>query len=283
MRVIQGLFDGIAHNGQIFFGAALVFKAFQHGAGDKEVGQNIAQACGNFLFKLKAAAEAEHAHVGHQRKVCGQARHLAVVAGGFFAALGCRSESTVGEREPEAAESIGEGEVQVAAECFFEGFGIIVHGRAHFFQHKRMAANRALAEDNHAAGEDIRAFHSDGHGNGLVGCGQIVARAQHHGAATVNIHRVIQGFAHAFGVVVFQNRRNHAGFFAAVERGERQILGGFHLIGIHADARKSFVHAFKFADGQAELVADAGIKRGGVARHFAGGHRVGGQGNTAAH
>ena len=49
--------------------------------------------------------------------------------------------------------------------------------RVHFLEHERMAADRALAEDDERAREDVRAFDRDGDRDDLVAAAEIVARA----------------------------------------------------------------------------------------------------------
>ena len=48
----------------------------------------------------------------------------------------------------------------------------------HFLQHERMAADRALAEDDEVAREDVRAFDRDADRHRLVAAAEIIARAR---------------------------------------------------------------------------------------------------------
>ena len=75
----------------------------------------------------------------------------------------------------------------------------------HLFQNIRMAANRPLTEDHHAAGQDIRTFNGDGDRRSLVRTRQEVAFAEHNAFTTGNVHCVDDGLLAAMGTMVLDD------------------------------------------------------------------------------
>ena len=65
--------------------------------------------------------------------------------------------------------------------------------------------------------------------------------------------------AHAFGGVIFQDRRQHRRLLAGIDGGRGQSARGIEHIGVGRDARQRLFDAFELADGKAELAADTGI------------------------
>jgi hypothetical protein len=141
-------------------------------------------------------------------------------------------------------------------------------------QHIGMAANRALAEDDHAASQDIRAFHRDGDRHQLIGAAEIIVRPQTNAFAAVNVHRIVDDRTHALGHVIFDDRRRHRGFFAQIDRAGRHGSRGIHHVGIAADARQGFFYAFEFADRRGKLLAYARIGAGCARAQFRRGDRL---------
>ncbi len=127
-----------------------------------------------------------------------------------------------------------------------------------------MAADRALAEDNHAARENVRAFHGDAHRRALPGATEVIARAENHGLAAMDVHGVVDHDAHALGGVQLHDPRDHRGMMALVERGAGQPASGIKQIGRAGDAGERLLDALELRDRDAELLADAGIGAGGA-------------------
>ena len=71
-----------------------------------------------------------------------------------------------------------------------ERIHVIVLRGGHFIQHVRMAANRALTEDHHAAGQNIGPLNGDGNRCTLIGASQEVAFAEHNAFTASDIHCV---------------------------------------------------------------------------------------------
>jgi len=84
------------------------------------------------------------------------------------------------ERHDERADRVRDREADMTKERaieFGEALGPVgVACRVHLLQHVRMAAHRALAEDDEAPRQDVGAFHGNGDGNHLVTTSQIVLR-----------------------------------------------------------------------------------------------------------
>ncbi len=78
----------------------------------------------------------------------------------------------------------------MAKQRLIEGGNIVAGGGGHFLQDIRMATNCPLTKDNHAAGQNVRAFHGDSDGRTLIGTRQEVAVTQHDALTTRDIHRI---------------------------------------------------------------------------------------------
>ena len=79
----------------------------------------------------------------------------------------------------------------------------------HFFEHIGVTANGALAKENEAAGENVRAFYGNAHGHLLVDHAQNILRPKTDAFATDNVHAVIHQCPGTFGHVVLGNGRDH--------------------------------------------------------------------------
>ena len=77
------------------------------------------------------------------------------------------------------------------AELLQTCFLVLIAGGHDLVQQIGVRADRALTEDHQVAGQDVRAFHRDGHRHGAVKVAQIVLRTIDHRLAGVNVHRVI--------------------------------------------------------------------------------------------
>ena len=77
----RALLHAPAHQRQVVVLAAFVFPALEHGRQQIQLGQNVAQSCGEQLAALERAAQAGQRGVGQQRKAGGVAAQPAVVAG----------------------------------------------------------------------------------------------------------------------------------------------------------------------------------------------------------
>jgi hypothetical protein len=75
----------------------------------------------------------------------------------------------------------------------------------HLAQHVRMAADRALPEDDEAARQDVGALDGDRHRVLHVGAAQEIRRPHADALAADDVHRVGDHIARTFGDVVFGN------------------------------------------------------------------------------
>ena len=162
------------------------------------------------------------------------------------------------------------------------GVQVIILRGGHLRQYVRMAANRPLTEDHHAAGQNVCAFHGDGDRRALIGPGEEVAFAQHNAFPAGNIHRVDNGALAAVGAVIFHDSGQHCRFLAEHDAVGDQRRRSVHHIGVTGDTRQRLFNPFHFADGDFELAANMGVS---ASRHGNGFQTTGGvgrQSNTAA-
>src|SRR5690606_24104263 len=125
------------------------------------------------------AAEQQHAAVGHQRETRRHAGQLLEVAARARIAWNAR-KACCGQVEPKRAAHVADDEADMAEEGAIEALepasAVRSSSRLDLLAHERVAANRTLAEDDHRAGEDVRAFDRDRDGRRLIGPREIVAR-----------------------------------------------------------------------------------------------------------
>ena len=141
-----------------------------------------------------------------------------------------------------------------------------VLGGAHLAQHVGVAADRALAEDDQAAREDVGAFHRDADRHHLVAAPDPVVRPEADTLAAVDIHRVVDHFAHALGHVVLGDGGDHRWLLARVDRARGHHAGGVHQVAIGRDPPEGLFDPFELADRGLELAAHPGVGAG-IARH----------------
>ena len=94
------------------------------------------------------------------------------------------------QAQPETAYLVASYVADVFKQQLIESVDVVILRRRHFIQHVRMTANRSLAEDHHAAGQDIRTFNGDGDRRALIGSRQEVTAAEHNALTAGNIHCV---------------------------------------------------------------------------------------------
>jgi hypothetical protein len=116
-----------------------------------------------------------------------------------------------------------------------------------------MTAYRALAEDDQAAREDVRAFDGDRDGHLLIRAREEIRWAHADAFAAEDVHAVVDHFAVALGDVVLRDRRDHRRLLAEIDGLRGQAARGVHHVQIAAHATERFLHAFEPADGCAEL------------------------------
>ena len=233
-------------------GPALVLEALDHGRGDVQLAERIAQARGNPLLLFQFAAEQQHGGVGDQRETGAVAGQLAVVAAGAAVAR-YRGEAKTAEAEQERARGIGDGMPDVLHDQPIEVAQAFIRVRlgrcGHLAQQKGVTADRALAEDHHAAGENIGALDRDPDRRALPGPAQVVARSQDHALAAMDVHGVGNDIAGALGGVVFGDCRRHGRFLALIDRNGGHLAQGTHRVGVAGHARQRLLDAFETTDG----------------------------------
>lgn len=136
--------------------------------------------------------------------------------------------------------------------------------RVHLVEQIGMRADRALPEHDEIAGEDIGALDGDADRHGAMQIADIVLRAVDHRLAAMDIHGIVDRGPHPLGRMQFHDAGDHGGMNAGVERCAGQPPCCIELVGGRNDARERLLDALEFGDGDAELLADAGIGTGGA-------------------
>ena len=127
-----------------------------------------------------------------------------------------------------------------------------------------MRADRALPEHDQIAGQDVGALHGDADRHRAIEIAEVVLRPVDHGLAAMDVHGVVDRDPHPLGGLQLHDAGNDRGMMALVERRAGQPPRGVEQIGGAGDARQRLLDAFELADGNAELLADAGIGAGGA-------------------
>src|SRR5262249_50272654 len=125
-----------------------------------------------------------------------------------------------------------------------------------------MTAYCALAIDDHAAREDVRAFDRDHDRHALIAAGEIVARPEHDALATMDIHRVVGYLSSDLGEVILHDRRRNRRLFAEIDGAGSHDARRFHDVSATGEPAQHFFHAFETADRHAELTPQPRIGTG---------------------
>ena len=143
---------------------------------------------------------------------------------------------------------------------FIERVDVIVLRRFHLFQHVRMATNRSLSEDHHAAGQNVSPFNGDGNRCALVSTRQEVALPEHNAFTAGNIHRINNRLLPAVGTVILNDSRQHGRFFAEHNAVGNQRCRSIHHVGITGNTRQRLFNPFHLTDRDFELPTNVRIR-----------------------
>ena len=143
---------------------------------------------------------------------------------------------------------------------FIERVYVIVLRRFHLFQHVRMATNRSLSEDHHAAGQNVSPFNGDGNRRALVSTRQEVALPEHNAFATSDIHRINNRLLPTVGTVILNDSRQHGRFFAEHNAVGNQRCRSIHHVGITGNTRQRLFNPFHLTNRDFELTANVRIR-----------------------
>ena len=153
-------------------------------------------------------------------------------------------------------------------ECLVEGIeaalAVGVFERLHFLEQIRVAADRALAELDQRAGDDIGAFHRDGDRHAAIKAAEIIQRPFDDGLAAVHVHGVADHDPHAFGGLRLHDGGDHGRMMAVVERRAGHAARGVEQISGGGDAAEPLLDRLEFGDRHVELLADARIGASGM-------------------
>ena len=269
---------------QIIGGAPRVLITLEHRRGQIKLAEDVAQARRQPLASLERSAEHKHRRVGKQRKARGKTRELAVIAPRVRIT---RDADKARARQPQHQHphQIAHDKRCMAEECDIE----ITQGARRirllcgtdFLEHPRMAADRTLPEDDHRTRQYVRTFHRDADRNLLIGAGQIITGPHTNTLATMHVHRIVDDSARTLGQMIFDDRRDHRGFFSKVDRTGGHDAGCIHQISVTANARNRLLDAFKTADRHFELRAHMTVGATGQRTEFGHAGGVGRQRNRA--
>ena len=172
-------------------------------------------------LRLSAPPKREQRKIDRERERRGMAAELPVERR-RRAGVGRRREQSAGPGAAPGAERVGDAVADMAPERLVEGVeaarAVGVFQRQHFLEQIRMAADRALAELNEAAGDDIGAFHRDGDRHAAIEAAEIVQRPFDDAFAAVHVHGVVDRDAHALGRLRLHDGGDDGRMVAVVER-----------------------------------------------------------------
>ena len=134
----------------------------------------------------------------------------------------------------------------------------------HFLEQIGMAANRALAELDQGAGDDIGAFDRDADRHAAIEAAEIIQRPFDDALAAVHVHRVVDRTPHALGRLRLHDGGHHRRMMAVVERGAGHAARGVEQIGGRGEAAEPLLDRLELRDRNVELLADARIGAGHV-------------------
>ena len=167
------------------------------------------------------------------------------------------------QREEERARQIADRIAGVSEQSVVEldqsAVDVFVASGGELTQYERMAANGTLAEDDQAAGQDVRALNRNRDRRRHVTAGKIVVRAHHDGLATVYVHGIGGDLATQFRAVVLENRGWYGRLFTLVDGARRHGHGGIHDVTASRDAREGFADTLEIRDRRIELLANSGV------------------------
>ncbi len=185
--LIHRILHAPVHQRQIRFLTAFIVVAFQYRRGQENLAQHIPQTGRDTFTTLQATAQYRHGDVGQQRQVGAQPVQMLVIT--FCRIMGWRGAGQpAGQAQPEATHFVASHMTDMFEQQFIEGIHVVILRGSHLFQHVRMATNRPLAEDHHAAGEDVGPFNGDGDRCALIATRQEVAFAEHNAFPARDIH-----------------------------------------------------------------------------------------------
>jgi hypothetical protein len=156
-----------------------------------------------------------------------------------------------------------------------------LHGR-HFVQHMRMAADRALAEHDERARQDVGALHRDCDRRLPVRHAEQVRRPGDDALAAEDVHAVVHGAPPGLGELHLEDRAGHARPLALVQRGRGEAPRRIARIELGRHLRDQARNRMEFADRQSELLADLPIAVAHVERRLLHGRAERGQRDGAA-
>src|SRR5262249_27142705 len=164
--------------------------------------EDVAEARGEHLLALERAAQAQERHVDREREGRGVAPELLIETPRFPRRRRRRKRAAGPGAEggaPRGGEAAADMRPERAVELLAPARAVALFERRHFLEQVGMAADRALAELDQAARDDIGAFDRDADGHRAVEAAEIVVRPFLHALAAVHVEGVVGDDAQPLG------------------------------------------------------------------------------------
>ena len=151
-------------------GATFVMMPLEHRTHHVQMAEHITQTARQRLLELQASAQRTQRHVGQQRQIGSIAVEFAEELPGVGITCGDLQART-GQAKPERARGIGHRaanmRIQRTIQRLQPGLAVRVLRGLHFLEDIGVTQDRALPEDQQAAGHDVGTFHRDRNRRGL--------------------------------------------------------------------------------------------------------------------
>ena len=282
----EGVLADPADQRQVLGVGAVLDETLERGADDVQIRQHVAEPGRQRFAELERTAEGGHGEVGHQRQI-GRVAVQGPVVGRQFANPTGRTRPAAGHAHDQRAggrrEIVTDVGVEQRVESVERGFAIRIVRRLDLVEHVGMAADGPLAEDHHAAGEDVGAFHCDVDRCGLEAARDRIRRPEHDRLARVYVHGVLGDLLRHGGDVVLRDAGGDRRLLAQVDRVGGEAAHRFAGVGPAGDAGQRLLYTLEAADGDVELAPDHGVGAGEPRAGDRVAGRARGQGDRAAH
>mmetsp|Transcript_10642 Transcript_10642/g.18901 ORF Transcript_10642/g.18901 Transcript_10642/m.18901 type:complete len:517 (+) Transcript_10642:1552-3102(+) len=267
--------EGVVHEGvqPLHVGAPLAVP--QSGVPQEDGRQGVGHAPGDHLLTLQIASEDE-GHVAGGGEVGGQAVEVPLVVLHLV-----RGAAGSAHRPDQTGGHIRQGVLHHEEHVLREAADVVALLEGlHDVQEVGVGAHHALPKDHEGAGQGVGPLHGDPHRDHEVPRLQGAAGAPADGGAGQHIGGVLKGHAGPVGGLLLEDGGEHAGGLVVVHHRRDQVRAGLADEGLPRDPAQVLLHPPHVPDGDAELLADAGVGPRGDGGGGGGGAGPGGQGDA---